>query len=471
MNNDIVPSLLEAIQSQFDEEVKANQTIKAILKKQKQGAADYTDSLSFAKELGIALKNAIKNNISEDILPDGKMYYNIAQRILEPTIKNNFDIIADQCEKTQNILNKKAKIGLQSAKIDYNEEKTRSIINYISNAESYSQREKSFLSAIVTNAKSVVDDAVRENADFHYKTGLSPKIIRTTVGKTCKWCQTMAGVYDYSKVSNTGNDVFRRHANCDCTVVYDPGNGSKTVQNVWNKKIEYKPNKEEIEKRVEKSNKEEKMSEARKQLLKLNVKHNPVIDYRIQPSEEKIIHDLSGGDLTKGSCSSLAFAYIGNKSGYQVLDFRGGQSRSYFSGALGIEKILKLDGVVSYIETDYNDFKAVDRLLEHVEIGKEYYLGTGRHAAIIRKTEKEFQYLELQSPVKEENGFYTLTSKELKKRFCCSKTNRVAGMKIQVDNYLIEAESLYNNDEFKKIMGFINTAFENQQKGVKGSVK
>lgn len=52
----------------------------------------------------------------------------------------------------------------------------------------------------------------------------------------------MAGVYDYSKVSNTGNNVFRRHANCDCTVVYDPGDGSKKVQDVWSKRIDYREN-------------------------------------------------------------------------------------------------------------------------------------------------------------------------------------------------------------------------------------
>ena len=32
MNNDIVPSLLEEIQKQFDEEIKANEKIKSILK-------------------------------------------------------------------------------------------------------------------------------------------------------------------------------------------------------------------------------------------------------------------------------------------------------------------------------------------------------------------------------------------------------------------------------------------------------
>ena len=59
MNNDIVPSLLEEIQKQFDEEIKANEKIKSILIRQKQGAVDYTDSLSFAKELGVSLKKVI----------------------------------------------------------------------------------------------------------------------------------------------------------------------------------------------------------------------------------------------------------------------------------------------------------------------------------------------------------------------------------------------------------------------------
>ena len=203
---------------------------------------DYTDSLSFAKELGVSLKKVIQENINEEMLPDGKMYYNIAQRLLEPMIKQNYDLVSKQCEATQNILNKKADLGLKAIVPEYNKEKTASIIDYISNADKYSQREKSFLDSLETNAKSVVDDSVRKNADFHYNAGLRPKIIRTTVGKTCKWCQSMAGVYDYSKVSNTGNNVFRRHANCDCTVVYDPGDGSKRVQDVWSKRIDYREN-------------------------------------------------------------------------------------------------------------------------------------------------------------------------------------------------------------------------------------
>lgn len=109
------------------------------------------------------------------------------------------------------------------------------IIEALVNADGYELVQNLFEVAIQTYAKHIVDNCVRQNADFHYKSGLSPKIIRTTSGKTCKWCQSLAGVYKYEDVKGTGNDVFRRHANCDCLVVYDPAGGSKNYQNVHDK--------------------------------------------------------------------------------------------------------------------------------------------------------------------------------------------------------------------------------------------
>lgn len=73
----------------------------------------------------------------------------------------------------------------------------------------------------------VIDDLIKTNADFHYKAGLSPKIIRKSNGSCCDWCSNLVGVYDYEDVKDTGNAVFRRHRHCDCTVIYDPGDGGK----------------------------------------------------------------------------------------------------------------------------------------------------------------------------------------------------------------------------------------------------
>lgn len=240
--NNIADELLELLKNDYENEVSQNKTIQSILKKTKEGTADYTDSLKFAKEIGKCVEKAFSNNINDEVLPDSKMYYDLAKALVEPMCKESYKLIASHCAAVQTSLNKKANIGLRAMQPVYNSEKTEGIINYISSANIYSDREQSFLDSLSTNAKSVVDDSVKRNAEFHYQSGLSPKIIRTAVGKTCKWCQEVAGVYDYKDVKNTGNDVFRRHANCDCTVIYDPNDGSRTVQNVWNKRIDYKGN-------------------------------------------------------------------------------------------------------------------------------------------------------------------------------------------------------------------------------------
>ena len=61
---------------------------------------------------------------------------------------------------------------------------------------------------------------------------------------------------------------------------------------------------------------------ARNHLDNMNVTHLPITRSGGVRSEEDIVSCLGGGDLTPGSCSSLAFAYAGNKAGYDVLDFR-----------------------------------------------------------------------------------------------------------------------------------------------------
>lgn len=166
--------------------------------------------------------------------------------------------------------------------------------------------------------------------------------------------------------------------------------------------------------------------------------------------------------MTTGSCSSLSFAYAANRANMKVLDFRGGNSCKFFSQTGNIRLISNLNGVVSFEETGYNDFVAVNSLLKNVEKNKEYYLTTGRHATIIRKVGKDFEYLELQT--QNNNGFKRLTKDVLKKRFSCQKSHTKAGIKVNVSNILIDIETLANNSEIKTIIEYINTNPNNQKK-------
>ena len=199
------------------------------------------------------------------------------------------------------------------------------------------------------------------------------------------------------------------------------------------------------------------------------VEYNEVRKLQKELTTEEIIKKLGGGDQTKGSCSSLAFAYMGNRNGYDVLDFRGGISTEIFATTRNIVEIANLDGIESKVIKRANDYKAVKELLTFVEEKKEYYLETGKHAAIIRRGNRGFEYLELQT--EDKNGFKKLDSSVLKTRFGCQTSYSVSGIKFEKSNVLIDVDSCKNSEEFKNLLGYINTAKDKQNKGEGGYAK
>lgn len=233
--NDILPELLNAVEEAYQVNIEKDAVVKRLLNKLKSGAADYEKASDYAEHLGDALAKAFQAQIASDKLPDGKMYYNIAERLVNATFYDNYSRIASYCKETQESLNKAAGIGLKAQVPEFNQDRADGIIERLSEAEHYEDISWILGEPVTNFAMAIVDDHIKANADFQYKAGLSPKIVRTTNGKCCAWCDRLAGTYNYKDVKNTGNDVFRRHRHCRCKTVYDPADG-KTVQNVWTKK-------------------------------------------------------------------------------------------------------------------------------------------------------------------------------------------------------------------------------------------
>lgn len=206
-----------------------------------------------------------------------------------------------------------------------------------------------------------------------------------------------------------------------------------------------------------------------------NVEHRAVQALPKQLTSDEIIERLAGGDMTQGSCSSLAFAYIGNKNGLDVLDFRDGDSRRVFSMNKNIMKMLELPGVEGSITKVKKEVQGTIDVLKNLELNKEYYLATGKHAAIVRKLDNGYQYLELQS--KYQNGWmpferYGSMAATLNKRFGCRKTvDKSFGYVWERTVILMDVDSLKDNEEFEQLLGYINTAVDKQRKGALGDVR
>ena len=199
-------------------------------------------------------------------------------------------------------------------------------------------------------------------------------------------------------------------------------------------------------------------------LKQAGVSYQTIQPFSRERTTNEIIERLGGGDNTRGSCSSLAFAYAGNVAGYDVLDFRDGESRQFFSQNSSIEMVASLPGVDSTILSGRNDISCTNSLLNTMDEGKEYYLATGLHAAVVRKVDGYFEYLELQHPT--DNGWHSLDDSVLLHRFRCSPVRL-----FECPNFLIDIDSLSENPEFLEILGYLNTAESEQHKGENGHVR
>lgn len=242
--DDIVPGLLKEIQDDFENLYQKDEEVRRILDVIASGKATYEDANTYAIRLGEILSETYSNKISSDILPDGKMYYNIAKRIIDPTMHRNFDLISDVSVKTQEALNKASKINIKAIPSEYDQQKVDGIINKLT-SDQFDKVSYMLKNPVVHFAQEVVDDTIKANAEFHSKSGLHPKITRKVRGNCCDWCMNLSGKYSYPDVPD---DVYKRHDNCRCDVQYYPGEG-KQIQNVHTKKWETKD--EDIQRRIE----------------------------------------------------------------------------------------------------------------------------------------------------------------------------------------------------------------------------
>ena len=184
---------------------------------------------------------------------------------------------------------------------------------------------------------------------------------------------------------------------------------------------------------------------------------------------DEIIRVLGGGDNTDGSCASVGLAYIGQRSGWDVLDFRGGSSMTWFSDKMNKINMWDVLGVnVTSEDSAKTNLTNGKRILSMVETGKEYYLSVGRHAAIVRRNDNgTLQYLELQSPTAcGWEDFSKDIGGTLKARFGCSSSSNYYSTA-----YLTDIASVANNNAFRTILGYINTSESTQRKGLSGTIK
>ena len=231
MAQDVVPILNEQIQSSFKNYCLRDRRLTQISKRIRDGTANQRDAHDYAEHLGENLSQALVRNLTADNLPNGTLYYNIAQRTVVPSLEENYTLINDISKDIQAIADKKAKIGLGVVRADFPTGRINGLIDKMT-ADNilFEQAVKWLMEPIVNNSEAFFDDFVKANAEFRTNVGLKATITRTVAPGCCKWCEELAGTYDYGSAPD---EIYARHEFCRCTVTYQ---SQKTSQNVWSKR-------------------------------------------------------------------------------------------------------------------------------------------------------------------------------------------------------------------------------------------
>lgn len=135
--SDIVPELYDKIQRFYKSLVALDPWIRAFKKRKEKGSIAQDDVLEYANRLGGCAEKALGAFLIEKNLPDGRIYYNIAKRTIEPIMRLIYEEVTAAEEIALKAMYKKQRIGIKPVQAPFNQEYMDGIIWELVRASQY----------------------------------------------------------------------------------------------------------------------------------------------------------------------------------------------------------------------------------------------------------------------------------------------------------------------------------------------
>jgi hypothetical protein len=178
--------------------------------------AGYKEAQQYAIRVG-----TITGNILRKYQPTDLSEWNL-EDLIPGALGLNHNMISAACKEAQKNLNRKARVGMAPQEPDFDGNRAFGLVEAVKERGEVGPQ---FYDQVTNFDQNVVDESIRENAKLQSGAGLHPIVVRTAEAKCCKWCDDLAGTYDYEEVRDTGNPVWCRHDNCRCLIEYIANRG------------------------------------------------------------------------------------------------------------------------------------------------------------------------------------------------------------------------------------------------------
>lgn len=127
MAEDIAPKLYEQLHSEFEKNMQHNKRIQSFLKKGEK--ASQKEVSLYSADLGKCASDALGTVLSETNLPNGKLYWNIAQKTIIPLLEEIHEMVMDAAEAVQKREDREVGINLKPIRPEFPKDRIEDLIN------------------------------------------------------------------------------------------------------------------------------------------------------------------------------------------------------------------------------------------------------------------------------------------------------------------------------------------------------
>ena len=219
----------EDIKPVFLSRLERDREATALMASIESGSATYATATQYAARVGEILGQVLKFNAPITDISDWDI-----DDLIPGSLGLDHRIVTNACRAVQETMNRDAGIGIRYQEPTFDWDRVHGIVDELRDNPEFINIEETFYDQITNFSQNVVDSSVRANASVASGAGIKTYVIRTASANACQWCQDAAGQYDYESVKNTGDPVWLRHENCNCTIDYvTERNGQRYRERVY----------------------------------------------------------------------------------------------------------------------------------------------------------------------------------------------------------------------------------------------
>ena len=202
---------VQAILNELNRKAALDPQLRQIMKKIGKGKATFEDTALLSQRMGNMLGELFGASVL-DIPAE------VREAVCMALLKERYKFTNETLAGVQEALDEPQGISLEPQRAPFPSERVKQLAHALIDptvaAKTIQRRADK---PVATVAKSFHDDYIKTNAKVRAELGLKPTITRYGTG-CCKWCSEVAGRYRFGEQPE---DVFRRHDNCDCVIIYD----------------------------------------------------------------------------------------------------------------------------------------------------------------------------------------------------------------------------------------------------------